>query len=59
MFESIGVDLVDIPMPRHSEPIRWLKSLDEIDDHEFDAFRAGEDLYDNFKSSTQRSTFSN
>ena len=54
LFESIPVDLVDIPIPPHAEPPRWIRSLDEIDDHEYDAFRAGEDIYDAFRSGNQR-----
>jgi hypothetical protein len=40
---------VDIPVHPAYQPIRWLRSLDEIDDHTFDQFSAIEDIYDSFK----------
>lgn len=40
---------MDIPVHPAYQPIRWLRSLDEIDDHAFDQFAAIEDIYDSFK----------
>lgn len=54
LFESVNVDIIDIPVPPHSEPVRWLRSLDEVDDHSFDSFRAGEDLYNNYRNGNAR-----
>jgi len=54
LFESVNVDIVDIPVPPHSEPTRWLKSFDEVDDHVFDQYRAAEDLYNNYRNGNAR-----
>lgn len=45
----MNVDIIDIPVHPAYQPIRWLRSLDEIDDHAFDQFAAIEEIYDSFK----------
>jgi hypothetical protein len=48
LFESVSIDIMDLPISSSLEPQRWLKSMDEVEDHVPNHFRASEDMYNNF-----------